>query len=217
MQKLCAKPQHNGGQHGEHAGGLCALPATEHPRPPGPFGVTETPNSGLVGFDAGAQVNPVLANPRVFLGCFYKSFCSDGPNASSIQPVNNWFLMRTHLVRSQNTHQIAIDIKDNFTSPLGAKNDRFGTSRVDTVTVHTEYQIEFTMSTVSVVRDDNISLYPANRIMCRGALPSFPLPAPFGNTNHGFSSLQSMCVLHSTHGYLPSMDGRKFHGWQELP
>ena len=192
MQILCAKPQYNGGRPGQHAGGFCMYPAANTSRRGDPL----TPNNGAVGFDTsdGAQVNTILANPRVLLACSYKCFCNEGLTDLSAQPVNDFLLSRTHQVRSQSSYQLELDIVDDFSVPLAQKNGRLGDTRVDGITVGKADQIDNTLTRNYRLPQQQVSLEPANDITCNGDLPSFPLPAPFGLPSANFTNLQEMCA-----------------------
>lgn len=65
MQQLCPKPQFGGGLPERHVGGWCDSPALSVPQ---------------LAFDINpaARLNSVLSNPRVYLACLYRCFCSFG-------------------------------------------------------------------------------------------------------------------------------------------
>ncbi|KAL8895582.1 MAG: hypothetical protein Q9192_003547 [Flavoplaca navasiana] len=111
MQQLCAKPQYGGGLPGQHVGGWCEhwlLEEGPFPRPPLNMAFDVSP---------AAIVNPLLANPRVFLACTYRCFCSYVVRPNSAQPrishVANQY-GRTFQAESNQTHEIMEEVDDVF-------------------------------------------------------------------------------------------------------
>ncbi|MCJ1273116.1 hypothetical protein MMC21_000905 [Puttea exsequens] len=178
MQQLCAKPQYNGGQRGQHIGGWCATPPS-HGFP------------GIVSFDSSteAQVNKVLANKRVMAGCMYKCFCNHGLEDPSIQPLNSFAGARMHSFPSVLTYELELDIVDDFGNPPLPKHGSLETG-VKTLIITSRWESYGAM----VQLRNLISLAPENHVSCRGDLPAFGLPPPFTVPSDHFVELQEMCA-----------------------
>ncbi|KAL9032805.1 MAG: hypothetical protein Q9180_006298, partial [Flavoplaca navasiana] len=111
MQQLCAKPQYGGGLPGQHVGGWCEHWLLEE----GPF--SRPPLNMAFDVSPAAMVNPLLANPRVFLACTYRCFCNYVVRPNSAQPrishVANQY-GRTFQAESNQTHEIMEEVDDVF-------------------------------------------------------------------------------------------------------
>ena len=180
MQQLCAKPQYNGGQPGQHIGGWCSTP----------------PAMNLIAFDisAAAQVNTALANERVMLACRYKCFCNYELDDPQIQP-ENWHLFSglTYIGRWW-SYDLTLDIVNDFTDrTLKVQPPRPGLTMGIQVLLDTQDDDNYMPSWI-------IGLNPANDITCRGDLPAFPVPLPFvepndyDNDDYPFADLQALCA-----------------------
>ena len=128
---------------------------------------------------AGAQINTVIANPRVLLGCFYRCFCTYGLANPSVQPKAAHGLFQTVEQRSHRTYELQPDIEDDSTTPRAQKNGKSGTTKVDSVIVQACSQIGQTLGDARNLPLQIISLDPGNKIECRGNLPTFNLPSPY--------------------------------------
>ncbi|KAK3172430.1 hypothetical protein OEA41_005752 [Lepraria neglecta] len=147
---------------------------------------------------AGAQINTVIANPRVLLGCFYRWSCTYGLANPSVQPKAAHALFQIVEQRSYRTYELQLDIEDDFTIPRAQKNGKSGTTKVDSVIVQTYSQIGQTLGDTRNLPLQVISLDPGNKIECRGNLPTFNLPSPYQTSN--FASLQDMGVMQLSGG-----------------
>ena len=100
MQQLCALPQY-GGQENLHIGGWCDARNDDGRRWHLSFDIS--PASGA---------NPILANPRVMLACFYRCWCNFGrPRPELEQPREH---PETVLSLEAETHKIMIDYVSDF-------------------------------------------------------------------------------------------------------
>ena len=171
VQKVCAKPQYDGGEHLQHAGGYCSEP---------PF----PPYTGDISFDRNvdAGASRLLQNPRVLLACRYRCFCNWNVADTSIQPKTNMRGRRfeTESLQSQNSYELRLDIDDDFTTLRRDHNGQFGEMTVDTLKLLRQSQLSRERHH-SPYRGmyDLISLDPGNKIVCSGDMPPFPLPRPF--------------------------------------
>ena len=195
MQQLCAKPQYRGGQPGQHIGGWCDL--IRLPRIPG-WPVSDRLPSGMIAFDisAGAQINSLLANERVMLGCRYKCFCNDQLDNLQIQPLNNGsFSNVNHNVFNQWSYDLTLDDATDLTNRA---------QKVQPPRPGLNEGLQLIMNTQDVEVGDVLSsrfiaLNPANDIVCMGDLPAFPLPLPYTDPSdpgagYNFQDLQEMCA-----------------------
>lgn len=185
MQKLCAKPQYNGGLPGEHLGGWC-LQTTPAPM-----------LTGQVVFDtsAGARVNAVLQNPRTMLGCYYRCFCNWNVQNTAIQPVVyahgggarlgvNGAPLR---VRSRDTYEVKVDVIDDFNVPPISHQGIHGAELVETAQFFNLIQtVGHHPSSVTISEDAH------NDIICRGDLPLWEFPGPYDL--HNFDDIQNLCA-----------------------
>ena len=194
MQRLCAKPQFNGGKPYQHLGGWCNW----------------YPTRSKVVFDlsAAAQIHPFYANPRILLGCFNRCFCNFGlpPNTTS-QPkaapyMESW--------ESDQTYEVQADVTDNFDAgwtfqmkPLDSDNQvdvptishkgRQGSSLVSVAEVATFGQVERMEDRWADPRIAYVSMDADNEIECHGVIPLWPFPPPY--TRFDFSTLQELCSV----------------------
>jgi len=206
MQQLCAKTQFNGGQPGQHIGGWCDY-SRYHPK---------------VVFDltAPAQVNPVLANPRVMTACQYRCFCNYGLGANAIQPTGPVALEATW--RSDQTYEMTVDVLKDFDEPSWSNNviaAQFGTPQSDGLEVDVPLSSHrgakgalpvrvtevLTMSQQVYEKDKStlahatfMSMNEDNQIECSGVRPPWPLPAPF--TMGMFPDLTHLCAVEFSGG-----------------
>lgn len=199
MQQLCAKTEFNGGQPGQHIGGWCNW----------------SRHHSQVVFDLGvaAEINPVLANPRVMLACSYRCFCNYGLGAYPVQPktapyANTW--------ESNQTYELQVDVIDDFdvvwTSNMGKTDPSsevdvpqishagtLGQTFVQVAEVQTMSQLAFSADRLGTEpRFTYTSMNPDNEIECHGVLPRFPLPSPYRNSD--FSILQELCAVQFSGG-----------------
>lgn len=206
MQQLCAKTQFNGGQPGQHIGGWCDY--TRY-RPQVVFDLT-----------APAQVNSVLANPRVMTACQYRCFCNYGLGADSIQPPAPVALEATW--RSDQTYEMTVEVVNDFNGPAWANNviaAQFGTPQSDGLEVDVPLSSHkgkkgalpvrvaevLTMSQQVYQRDKStlahatfMSMNEDNQIECSGVRPPWPLPFPF--IMGQFPDLTSLCAVEFSGG-----------------
>lgn len=187
MQKLCAKPQYNGGARGQHAGAFCFLPPHE--------GFT-----GEVAFDFsdGAQASKELQNRRLLITCFYRCFCNYGLTDPLMQPKSNWPYFRTGRRPSISTYELQIDVNNDFTTPAEQKMGRRGLTSVDSLQLIAWTQITQPLQAISNEEHQYLSLDPGNEIVCRGNLPDFTLPSPYRTSD--FKNIQEMCAMQLTGG-----------------
>ena len=200
MQKLCAKPQYNGGPPGEHAGGYCIDP---------PY----TYHIGEVAFDMSpaAQANDQLQNPRVLLACIYRCFCNYRLQDTSIQPKSNWPSFRTYLQQSRYSYELQLDINNDFSTPRAQKMGKRGQTSVIGAAVISFPELSLPQDLAQHGGEflarlrrqhggqhTHLSLDPGNEIECRGDLPTFILPTPY--TAAVFISLQQMCATQPNGG-----------------
>ncbi len=178
MQKLCAKPQYNGGLPGQHIGGWCA-----------PTISSRGPRKRLA-FDPspGAQINTALATPRVFLGCLLRCYCNSATTDLSVQPVTTDEALRNNFRLSISTYNIKIDVVDDFDVPIvqhmGSPPGRW---------VNAVYALRLVQVNGPQYSAEDISVDVQNSIECRGPLPSFQLPHPF--TAAHFRNPQELCSV----------------------
>jgi len=186
MHKLCAKTQYNGGLPGQHVGGWCA-PTTSSRGPRRRPAFDQSP---------GAQTNLELSKPRVLLGCFLRCYCNSAATDLTIQPINtDEALFHYYYRQSTSTYEIKIDVVDDFDMPMAQHMGSLVGQWVDSVGVLFETQIVgpsfFVISS---------SMDQQNNIECRGPLPSFPLPPPFGASH--FRNLQQLCAVQFSGGHM---------------
>ncbi|MCJ1279855.1 hypothetical protein MMC21_007679 [Puttea exsequens] len=197
MQQLCAKPQYNGGQPGQHMGGWYSFNSS--------LGRGSRVASdqlqrveAFVAFDvsAGAQVNDFLANERVMLACVYKCFCTNQLADLQTQPINRGLHSDlSNEVGTEESYDLTLDVVSDFT-------DR--SQKVQPPRPGVDQGLELVLRTQAQVFDDSnpwfITLNPANNLTCRGDLPTFPLPMTFpeedGFTENDdpFTDLQKLCA-----------------------
>ena len=196
LQKLCAKPQYNGGARGQHAGAYCYEPPFE-------------PFTGDIAFDISpdAEASTQLQNPRVLLSCSYLCFCNWGLADTSIQPKTRLHLTQLEVQprTSESTYELQLDIEDDFTTPLAQKMGRQGTVQVDSLEIVTQSQlsVERQWPTHNEPYED-VSLDPGNKIRCGGEMPTFNLPPPY--VHRDFTTLrtnpvQNLCAMQLSGGY----------------
>ena len=183
VHKLCANPQFNGGEPGQHLGGYCILL---------PHAGTGT--TGEVAFDSsnGAQINTELFNPRTVLGCFSRCFCNYEVADVSVEPKANHDLFQTYQQLSQRTYELQLDIEDDFTVPRAKENGKLGNTAVDSVQIQSHSQIGVALMYAGTLSTETLSLDIGNKIECRSDLPTFLLPDPFQTAD--FANLQQMCA-----------------------
>ena len=199
MQELCAKTQYGGGQPGKHIGGWCQW---------GRY------HSDVV-FDlgVGAQINPVVATPRIMTACSYRCFCNYGVAPGGPQPKYGDF---AETWESDETYELQLDVVDDFDVPWTENmavlpaNDQVevptvshrGTAGKNPVTVaqlQTESEQAYTLDPSGAEpRSTYVSMDADNNIECHGYLPSFPLPSPFNRQD--FSTLQEFCAVQFSGG-----------------
>lgn len=199
MQQLCAKTQFGGGPPGQHVGGWCQW---------GRYS-----NQVVFDLSAAAQINPVLANPRIMLGCSYRCFCNYnlGPNAAQPRAVPN-----TNVWESDQTYELQVEIVDDFdvgwTTNLGSAEPgstvdapqishkgTAGTSDVQVYEVQTLSQLAYTEDKFNThPRFTYSSMNAENEIECHGTLPRFPFPSPYRVSD--FSTLQELCAVQFSGG-----------------
>ena len=197
-QKVCAKPQYNGGARGQHAGAYCYQP---------PF----APYAGDIAFDTspGAEASSELQNPRVLLSCRYRCFCNWGLTDQSHQP--NAALLINQLEMqpraSEYTYKLQLDIDDDFITPRAQKMGKQGAVQVDSLGLVTRTQLvvegQQLRPYVPYMPHEYISLDPGNKIRCRGNMPTFRLPPPY--TRQDFidpdvDSIQYLCAMQLSGG-----------------
>ena len=195
VQKLCAKPQYNGGSPGQNAGAYC----TEPPFPP---------YTGDIAFDASsdARASKVLQNPRVLLACRYRCFCNWGVADTSVQPKPIFRERRLNVQprSSRLTYELQLDIDNDFTTPRERKRGQYGLMLVDSLRLLTQSQLS--REGRYVPQDklyDHISLDPGNRIQCGGDMPTFNLPPPYTHQDFiatGSNPVQSLCAMQLSGG-----------------
>lgn len=221
MQQLCAKTQFNGGQPGEHIGGWCDYSRHE----------------SRVVFDltAPAQVNPVLANPRVMLACQYRCFCNYGLGADPTQPPAPIALAPAW--RSDQTYEMTVDVLDDFDEPAWIDNvmaTQLGTYQSDGMEVDAPLSGHrggkgampvrvaevFTESQQVHTKDETpsdpvlphatfLSMNEDNQIECSGVRPLWPLPFPFSIGQ--FPDLQKLCAVEFSGGLAAANAGGYCH------
>lgn len=150
MQQLCAKPQYNGGNPGEHVGGWCGLGAVKFDQRPA------------------AEVNVELSNPRVLLGCAARCFCNGWYTELGVQSKGYVPFWEDYLDWPPLYDAIKIDILDDF--------EASGQSQVVSTLktrILLQTQIVGSPDAVTVGIDEN------NEIQCRGTLPRFQPPEPY--------------------------------------
>lgn len=199
MQKLCAKTQFNGGLPGQHVGGWCQ----------------RTSHHGEVVFDLGigAQINPVVANPRVMLACSYRCFCNYGLTFNHVQPrygdyAEEW--------ESDQTYELQLDVVDDYDVPWTENFGELpGNNQVEVPKVSHKGTAGKTPVTVAEVQTESQQVYELdpwgtephrtyvsmdvdNNIDCHGRLPRFPLPSPYRTSD--FSTLQQLCAVQFSGG-----------------
>ena len=100
MQQLCALPQY-GGQSNLHIGGWCDARSDDRMKWHLSFDISPESNA-----------NPILANPRVMLACFYRCWCNYGrPRPELEQPRGH---PETVQSLDAETHNIMIDYVSDF-------------------------------------------------------------------------------------------------------
>ena len=195
MQKLCAKPQYNGGARGQHAGAYCHEPPFE-------------PFTGNIAFDVSpaADTSTHLQSPRVLLSCQYRCFCNWGLADLSVQPKTLLHLTQLEVQprKSANTYELQLDIQNDFTEPKARKMGKQGETWVDSVELITQTQlsVERRWPTYNEPYED-LSLDPGNKIRCRGAMPTFNLPRPYTNqdfTAFSLNPVQELCAMQLSGG-----------------
>ena len=195
MQKLCAKPQYNGGRRGEHAGGYCIDRPYRH-------------HLGEVAFDMSpdAQANEHLQNPRFLLACTYRCFCNYRLADTSIQPWTNHPSFPSYYYPSLYSYELQLDINNDFSLPRAQKMGTRGHTMVSVALVADFRELSITPRQWAQTRYQGrhggqhtyLSLDPGNKIQCRGNLPTFLLPYPL--TTADFTSLQHMCATQPNGG-----------------
>lgn len=99
MQQLCALPQY-GGQPNLHVGGWCDARNDDRLKWHLSFDISPKSNA-----------NPILANPRVMLACFYRCWCNYGTRPELVQPRGH---PETVQSLEAETHKIMIDYVYDF-------------------------------------------------------------------------------------------------------
>lgn len=178
MQQLCAKPQYNGGRPGQHVGGWCAPTISSR----GP--------RRRVAFDQSpaALTSTELSNLRVLLGCLLKCFCNSATADLKLQPVNDDEALHDHYWQSTSTYEIKADVVDDFDVPRVQHMGSLPGQWVNSVSILGLIQVNGP-SSYDVT---SVSMDQENRILCRGPLPSFELPAPF---QHSYNNVQELCAV----------------------
>ena len=196
MQQICAKPQFNGGEPFQHLGGYCWNARqwnTNH---------ENVPSTGLVTFDKHplAKTSQLLSNPRAYLACAYRCFCNIGLADDSVQPRNNvggqWGRLggKVYWESSDLSYEIKVDIFDDFNVPQASHQGTLGADVVKARMVsHLEQPFIGQAILPNAIAPSRISLDPANKIRCAGAVPQFPLPGPF--TSSDFADIQQFCAV----------------------
>ena len=197
MQKLCAKTQYNGSPPGQHIGGWCQR-SLHHSEVVFDIGV-------------GAQINPVVANPRVMLACAYRCFCNYGLTFNEVQPRyrgygEEWKSEETYEVQADVVDDYDVPWTENFEEKPGSPGDPVvevpkishkGTAGEKVVTVAeiwTESQQAYELDPGgSDPHRTYVSMDSDNSIECHGRLPLFPLPSPYRSSD--FSTLQELCAV----------------------
>ena len=185
MQKLCAKPQYNGGLPGQHVGAWCAdtISSRGHRR--------------RLAFDPspGAQINTALATPRVLLGCLLRCYCNFATTDLTVQPVTTDEALHENFRQSTSTYEIKIDVVDDFDVPMTQHMGSLPGRWVNSVYALRSVQINGPQYNAEAMSVDE-----QNSILCSGSLPSFPLPHPF--TASHFRYPQELCAVQFFKGKL---------------
>ena len=198
MQQLCAKTQFGGGQPGHHIGGWCQY-GRYH-------------SEVVFDLSVSAQINPVIANPRVMLACSYRCFCNYGLTTNAIQPkygdhAETW--------ESDETYEIQVEVVDDFDIPWTEDLDEnessnqvvipklshvgtAGKNPVQVAEVQTLSQQEHSLNSSAETQITYVSMDADNNVECHGFLPTFPLPIPYDR--HDYSTLQELCAVQFSGG-----------------
>lgn len=215
MQQLCAKTQFGGGPPGQHVGGWCQW---------GRYS-----NQVVFDLSAAAQINPVLANPRIMLGCSYRCFCNYnlGPNAAQPKAVPN-----TNVWESDQTYELQVEIVDDFDvawatnlgsaepgstvdAPQISHKGTAGASDVQVFELQTLSQLGYTEDKFDThPRFTYSSINAENEIECHGTLPRFPFPSPYRVSD--FSTLQELCAVQFSGGNRPVLHSSRPHEFPAL-
>lgn len=200
VQQLCAKPQYSGGLPGQHAGGWC--------------------NHNEVMFDDSpdAQVNPQLANYRMFLGCRYRCFCNHNIPVENrnVQPkpseAQTALQLKVNERESFMTYEVRLDVQNDFTTPPDKNKGSLGYDEVDVLQVSHFKEVQPSESLRRPHRD-YISLDEGNKITCSGDLPTFQLPAPYtvSPPHSDFQNNQQLCAVQLNGGLLGANAGGYCH------
>ncbi|CAF9943221.1 MAG: hypothetical protein ALECFALPRED_010853 [Alectoria fallacina] len=179
IQQLCAKTQLGDGQPGQKIGGW---------RQWGHYS-----NQVVFDLSAAAQINPVLANPRVVLGCSYRCFCNYSLASYAVQPKA---VPNTNIWKSDQTYELHVEIVDDFDvawmdnlglAESGSEGDapqisHKGTADTSNASVY-EIQILSQLAYTEDKRDTEprftySSMNAGNQIECHAVLPRSPFPPP---------------------------------------
>ena len=191
MQQLCAKPQYDGGEPGQHVGGWCSFnSAVGRQSRYGSDQLQTTMSMVMFDISASAQVNTALANERVMLACRYKCFCSNGLDDLGTQPENTDRYSASVWIGGRLSYDLALDIVNDFADRTQkVKLPRPGVDRGSRLPLRIQDQGSDPPSSRF------IGLDPANNITCRGNLPAFPLPLSENIPVRDYiNDLQQMCA-----------------------
>lgn len=217
MQRLCAKPQYDGGLPGQHLGGRCS------------FGAQKT-----VVFDLSeeAQVSTALQNPRTMLGCTYRCFCNYSPRRSriwnqpvagppiTVQPKGTYirdhagpgtrpsFELGIWQRPSYETYEVLVDEVDDF-SGAGSMVSHVGQFYDMGVTI-ARYWVEnraghnpaaLNPSAGNPHQEEYVSSSPLNQVTCNpnAELPNWPLLPPYERWE--FNNVQELCAMRMSGGH----------------
>lgn len=186
MQQLCVKPEY-GGNPQHSLNGWCQVPR----RP-----VTLPPRLGTLAFDSMNLAEPLtLRQPRIMLGCMYRCFCSYGLQDPSIQPygAHYFFNQLNQPFPTKYTYEVQIDVVDDFDVPGNQHMVKDVGSVIHPLPIRIGNQAVMNIHEDVIPYTISASMDTNNDIKCRGALPRFPLPAPYLMSE--FDDLTELCAV----------------------